>query len=302
MTLRVADSIAESSSEPEAGRQLAAEEQVGRRVDVVGERERLVDRLDAERLGVARVADRRRACRRSGSRRESAGWAPDRTRISVDLPAPLPPTRPMTSPGVEVDGHVVARRGRRRTRRGCCASRRAACRLRATAAVPGGGDRLRSLLALIDAAPAGCRRCRGRPPTTSTMPTTMFWTGESTPQEPMPVGERLHDERRRGRRPGSSRCRRRTTCRRSPPPRSRTARSSAPTPSVAPLRRADGDRARLSGAQDAHQRRTSCMIVQRVLMPASSAASGLPPIGVDVAAEATPGGEDRHDDRHADQR
>src|SRR6478609_9577538 len=28
----------------------------------------------------------------------SAGWAPDRTRIRVDLPAPLPPTRPMTSP------------------------------------------------------------------------------------------------------------------------------------------------------------------------------------------------------------
>src|SRR6266511_1630627 len=29
---------------------------------------------------------------------ESAGCAPDRTRINVDLPAPLPPTRPMTSP------------------------------------------------------------------------------------------------------------------------------------------------------------------------------------------------------------
>src|SRR6185436_13776888 len=29
----------------------------------------------------------------------SAGWAPDNTRIRVDFPAPLPPTRPMTSPG-----------------------------------------------------------------------------------------------------------------------------------------------------------------------------------------------------------
>src|ERR1700675_5089187 len=27
----------------------------------------------------------------------SAGWAPDSTRIRVDLPAPLPPTRPITS-------------------------------------------------------------------------------------------------------------------------------------------------------------------------------------------------------------
>ncbi len=38
---------------------------------------------------------------------ESAGWAPDSVRISVDLPAPLPPTRATTSPGVEVDADVV---------------------------------------------------------------------------------------------------------------------------------------------------------------------------------------------------
>ena len=36
--------------------ELAAEEQVARRVDVVGERERLVDRLDVVGLRVARVA------------------------------------------------------------------------------------------------------------------------------------------------------------------------------------------------------------------------------------------------------
>src|SRR5712691_11693333 len=29
---------------------------------------------------------------------ESAGWAPDSARMSVDLPAPLPPTNPTTSP------------------------------------------------------------------------------------------------------------------------------------------------------------------------------------------------------------
>ena len=47
MTLRVADSIAASSREPEPGRELAAEEHVAGGVDVVGQRQRLVDRLDA---------------------------------------------------------------------------------------------------------------------------------------------------------------------------------------------------------------------------------------------------------------
>ena len=56
MTSRVADSIAASSSEPKRVVELATEEQVGRRVDVVGEGERLVDRLDPEGLRVARVA------------------------------------------------------------------------------------------------------------------------------------------------------------------------------------------------------------------------------------------------------
>ena len=39
--------------------QLAAEEQIGGGVDIVGERERLVDRLDAVFLGVARIGDDR---------------------------------------------------------------------------------------------------------------------------------------------------------------------------------------------------------------------------------------------------
>ncbi len=38
--------------------QLAAEEQVGRHVEIVAQGEVLVDRLDAEVLGVARAADR----------------------------------------------------------------------------------------------------------------------------------------------------------------------------------------------------------------------------------------------------
>ena len=39
----------------------------------------------------------------------SGTTAPERTLLSVDLPAPLSPTRPRTSPGCEVEGHVVER-------------------------------------------------------------------------------------------------------------------------------------------------------------------------------------------------
>ena len=38
---------------------------------------------------------------------ESAGWAPDRTRISVDLPAPLPPTQRDDLAGMEIDADAV---------------------------------------------------------------------------------------------------------------------------------------------------------------------------------------------------
>ena len=97
MTLRVASSIAPSSSVPQRVVISRPRNMLAGRVDVVGQGEGLVDRLDVELLGVARVRDRRG----SPSIRispESAGWAPDSTRIRVDLPAPLPPTRPMTSP------------------------------------------------------------------------------------------------------------------------------------------------------------------------------------------------------------
>ena len=117
-----------------------------RRIDVVGQGERLVDRLDVERLGVARVADRRPARRRRGSRRSRPGGRRTATRISVDLPAPLPPTRPMTSPGMEVDGHVAhgvhaAERDVdvRASRRAACAPRRSRHRLRAAQASRAGG-------------------------------------------------------------------------------------------------------------------------------------------------------------------
>ena len=63
MTLRVADSIAASSSDPSRDRSSRPRKTFAGGVDVVGEGERLVDRLDAERLGVARVLDRRPAGR-----------------------------------------------------------------------------------------------------------------------------------------------------------------------------------------------------------------------------------------------
>ncbi len=54
----MADDIAESSSEPNLVQNLAPEEHVSRGVDVVRQSELLVDRLDAVRPGVSRVADR----------------------------------------------------------------------------------------------------------------------------------------------------------------------------------------------------------------------------------------------------
>ena len=47
-----------SSSVPQRVQNLAAEIEIRRRVDVVRERERLIDRLDAVVLGVARIVDR----------------------------------------------------------------------------------------------------------------------------------------------------------------------------------------------------------------------------------------------------
>ena len=53
--------------------QLAPEEDVGRDVEVVAEREVLVDHLDAGAPGVERAAELDRAARRSGSLRRTAG-------------------------------------------------------------------------------------------------------------------------------------------------------------------------------------------------------------------------------------
>ena len=77
---------------------LAAEVHVLDDVEVVAEREVLVDDLDPELGGVLRPVDRGPACRRRGSRRSSGEWIPATHLISVDLPAPLSPTSAITSP------------------------------------------------------------------------------------------------------------------------------------------------------------------------------------------------------------
>ena len=71
--------------EAEPAGDLASEEEIGDGVEVLREREVLIDRLDAERLGVARRADRRPARRRIRISPQSAGKTPDRILISVDL-------------------------------------------------------------------------------------------------------------------------------------------------------------------------------------------------------------------------
>ena len=106
MTLRVASSMAPSSSVPQRVVDLPAEEDVGRRVDVVGQGQRLVDGLDVVGLGVARVADARRlavdedlaavggmGAREDAHERRLAGA------VAADEADDLA--------GVEVDGHVA---------------------------------------------------------------------------------------------------------------------------------------------------------------------------------------------------
>ena len=100
---RVRCSIVASSSWretcPAPGRDLLlAEEEVGDDVEVVAEREVLVDGRDPELGRVLRPRDRDLARRRSGSSPSSAAWMPAIVLTSVDLPAPLSPTRPTTSP------------------------------------------------------------------------------------------------------------------------------------------------------------------------------------------------------------
>ena len=94
---RAACSIASSSRKPKRPVALATEEQVGDGVEIFGQRKVLVDRLDAEGLGVARRSDLRPAAV-DADLAAVGGKTPERILISVDLPAPLWPSSPTTSP------------------------------------------------------------------------------------------------------------------------------------------------------------------------------------------------------------
>ena len=56
--MRVPDSIAESSSDPSRVKQLASQEHIAGRIDVVRQRKRLVDRFNTERFCIAPIGDR----------------------------------------------------------------------------------------------------------------------------------------------------------------------------------------------------------------------------------------------------
>ena len=80
------------------GVELVAEEEVRDHVEVLAEREVLVDGGDAELRARRSGRSSRPACRGSGSSPEVGACTPASTLTSVDLPAPLSPTRATTSP------------------------------------------------------------------------------------------------------------------------------------------------------------------------------------------------------------
>ena len=77
--------------------QLPAEEEVADDVEVVAQREVLVDGRDAEVLGVLRAVDLTGLPSHSMTP-SSSGFTPAIALTRVDLPAPLSPTRATTSP------------------------------------------------------------------------------------------------------------------------------------------------------------------------------------------------------------
>ena len=109
----------------------------------------------------------------------SAGWAPDRTRISVDLPAPLPPTRPMTSP---------AWRSIETSRTACTPPKATLMPRISTSGVRSVDRHGRVVLRLGHRPPRRRRRLKVSKPTAriSTMPATTFWPGELTPMKLRP--------------------------------------------------------------------------------------------------------------------
>ena len=94
-----------------AAARLAADEHVGRDVEILEQVELLVDEGDAGLAGLLHRQRRVLARRRSRSTQTTARRTPPRIFISVDLPAPFSPIRPSTSPGASDEAR------RRRARR-----------------------------------------------------------------------------------------------------------------------------------------------------------------------------------------
>ena len=85
----------------DAAARLAAEEQIAGDIDRVAERKVLIDHLDARGACVGRRGEDHRLAVDLDVP-ASGMTAPDSTLLKVDLPAPLSPTSPSTSPGFSV--------------------------------------------------------------------------------------------------------------------------------------------------------------------------------------------------------
>ena len=169
----------------EAGRQLAAEEQVAGRVDVVGEGQRLVDRLDAVGLGVARVRDR------------------DRLAVDEDLARSRPGARPTGRASASTCRRRCRRRGRRpRRRAGRCVTSSTAwtppnATLMSRISTSGALGRRPSpepSRVVIGPCPRRTIRCRGRPRRRARSRRRCPGPASRRRRRTMPGAQRLHDD------------------------------------------------------------------------------------------------------------
>ena len=118
--------------------QLTAEEHVHVDRLLVGQRQVLVDDLDAMLLRAGRDWRSCASCPSIRMRPAVGGWTPAMIFTSVDLPAPLSPTSATTSPAMQVQVDILDARRRRRTPCGCLAAHRTGA---VTASPPAGRTR-----------------------------------------------------------------------------------------------------------------------------------------------------------------